>query len=892
MNGALAEFLNERKTEKGQPYTHTRIGDKNANVYAGAYAIKAEDENEFYNLMYKEVICGNRLEYLTEKQHDNGAIYVDLDLHYKYECTERQHNKDWIEELICIYLTNLKKLMTIDEKPFKLFIMEKDAVNRVVEKNITKDGIHILIGINLPHKLQEKLREMVMADSGELMKRLPLINNLNKIFDDGLSTGKTNAQLFGCRKPLHNAYKLTGAYNIVIDPVDNEFSMPDYPIELTKETFLQLCVRNKHLNAEFEFTKLSNSILNPNVIEYSDVNLTGCDTDIKKLLAVIGSARCGPHQYNEWVAVAQVIKNEIKDDGLNEFVAWTNDFGTDKKKKNAITKYQKEIRYTPKKEIGRLGIGSLHYWARNDNPEAYRIAFPSNKQTEIVIEPDMTDKFKLIDPIITSPTDYAIAVAYNKIYDGLQKCVDRQRREFYCFDEATKLWNFDVGGTPIRNRISTDFHAIFAKYIQVKQNELEMLDPNSKECETNKKMCKSMCELMIRLQKTNDKNNILTEISDICKDVKFSSTLNKSEYLIPTNDGKVLDMRTLELTERTINHNFSYICNAKLIPYDANDANFVEAKNYFDKLFCGNQKTISCVINILKSAFIGRPLRYIYFCIGAGSNGKSLLFKILNKIFGEFMDVISESVIIEPKGNKSALNTEIEKLDKCRLGYITELKETDKLNEKVIKQISGGDAINLRTLHTKDHTINPTCNTFVLTNEFPMFNGEAVSMLNRIITIPFKNTFVVKDDFERQMLDISDYIFSYVMHTGSICDKFDLSTEMIEEKDKHRKNNTETALADYMKIRFADCENDKKTNKLILLNDVRVDFEHYCERYKLKNTLSARKFPAKMRELGYNVKESNSKVLLYGKKFIDIVIEDVAPENDTEDYTDNDSGGE
>jgi phage/plasmid-associated DNA primase len=173
-----------------------------------------------------------------------------------------------------------------------------------------------------------------------------------------------------------------------------------------------------------------------------------------------------------------------------------------------------------------------------------------------------------------------------------------------------------------------------------------------------------------------------------------------------------------------------------------------------------------------------------------------------------------------------------------------------------------------------------------------MFNGEAVSMLNRIITIPFKNTFVVKDDFERQMLDISDYIFSYVMHTGSICDKFDLSTEMIEEKDKHRKNNTETALADYMKIRFADCENDKKTNKLILLNDVRVDFEHYCERYKLKNTLSARKFPAKMRELGYNVKESNSKVLLYGKKFIDIVIEDVAPENDTEDYTDNDSGGE
>jgi putative DNA primase/helicase len=306
-------------------------------------------------------------------------------------------------------------------------------------------------------------------------------------------------------------------------------------------------------------------------------------------------------------------------------------------------------------------------------------------------------------------------------------------------------------------------------------------------------------------------------------------------------------------------------------------------------------ETKACVINILKSVFIGRPLRYIYFCIGEGSNGKSLLFKIINKIFGNFMDVISESVIIEQKGTKSALNTEIEKLDKCRLGYITELKESDKLNEKVIKQISGGDAINLRTLHTKDHTINPTCNLFVLTNEMPTFNGEAVSMLNRMITIPFKNKFVVKDEFEREMLAISDHIFSYIMHTGTICDKFALSAEMIEEKDKHARNNTETTLADYLKIRLVDCENDNKTNKLLLVNDIRVDFEHYCERSKLKNSISARKFPGKLRELGYVVKETNSKVKLYGKKFVAIVsddADDIINNAENEDITDNDSGEE
>ena len=237
------------------------------------------------------------------------------------------------------------------------------------------------------------------------------------------------------------------------------------------------------------------------------------------------------------------------------------------------------------------------------------------------------------------------------------------------------------------------------------------------------------------------------------------------------------------------------------------------------------------------------------------------------------MDVISESVIIEQKGNKSALNTEIEKLDKCRLGYITELKETDKLNEKVIKQISGGDAINLRTLHTKDFTINPTCNTFILTNEMASFNGEAKSMLKRMITIPFKGDFETNDEFENDMLALSDHIFSYIMHNGLILDKFDLSDEMIEEANKHSKNNTETTLEDYLKEHLIDCVNDKKTNKLIVLNDLRIAFENYCATNKLKNSLTTRKFFDKMTKLGYEMKQSNSKTMLYGKAFKDTDID-------------------
>ena len=866
---ALTQFLTMHGANGGG-HTHTRIGDKTNGIYGGSYSISEEVQDQFYDLMYNEVIQGNKLEYLTEKQHETGPIYVDLDLKYNYDCAQRMHDKNWIDDLLCVYLDNLKKIMKIDDKPFKIFVMEKDNVNRVADKNYTKDGIHIIIGVNCPHKLQEKLREMVMNNCVELMKQLPLINDLNAVFDEGLSSGKTNVQLFGCRKPLHEAYKLTYAYEIVMDMRDKEFSMHAYSTELTKQTFLELCVRNTHLHTNFELTQQTKNFLNPETeIQNCDIDFTDCLTDIQKLLRVIGSTRCKEDTNREWTAVGQAIKNETKDEGLNDFVAWTNEFGTKDKQKEAINQYMKYIKYTaPKKdEKSRLTIASLHYWARIDNLPAYRKAFPPNKTDEIILDEETINNFKAIDPIIASPADYDIAEAFNTIYKGLHKCVDKLRKEFYYFDKETKLWNFDIGGTPIRNAISTDFHSVFAKYLKVKMSEGEKLDPNSEEKEQNKKICKSMCELMTRLKKTNDKNNILHEVGDICKDVDFPSTLNKSEYMLPTNDGNILDMRTLMTRERTINDNFSFICNAKIIPYDANDAKFIKVAEYFDALFCNNKQTTDCMIDILKSVFIGRPLRYIYFCIGSGSNGKSLLFKILNKIFGKFMDVISQGVIVEQKGNKSALNTEIEKLDKCRLAYVTELDETDKMNEKVVKQISGGDGINLRTLHTKDQTINPTCNMFVLTNEMFSFNGEAVPTLNRMIICPFNNKFAVDDKFEKSMLEISDYIFTYIMQKGTIRDTFNLSPEMIAEKDKHAKNNTENNLKDYLNERLFDCKNDEN-NKAIVLNDLRVCFENYCVDKKLKNPLTKNKFTSKMKTFGYDIRESDGKTRLYGKKIV------------------------
>jgi hypothetical protein len=60
--------------------THTRIGDKENDIYGGKYIVKKEDEPEFYKAIYEEVIVGSKMEYLTERQYPDGPMYVDIDM--------------------------------------------------------------------------------------------------------------------------------------------------------------------------------------------------------------------------------------------------------------------------------------------------------------------------------------------------------------------------------------------------------------------------------------------------------------------------------------------------------------------------------------------------------------------------------------------------------------------------------------------------------------------------------------------------------------------------------------------------------------------------------------------------------------------------------------------
>ena len=248
MTISLNDFLRKcsiKKDDKETKPTHTRIGNKDAGIYGGSFHIPDEKMNLFNQLYYNEIINGNGNEYLTEKQKDDGKFYADLDFRFNYHVETRQHTKEDVITLICAYTDIMKEYIEFDE-PFDVYVMEKDNVNRLTDQTLTKDGIHIIFDVEVPTILNKIIRDKMIKKCEDDLIELPLINNWDSVFDEGISKRSTNAQLYGSKKPLHDPYKLTYIFNMELDHNDNEFMMEEqHDKTMTKELFLKLCVREK-----------------------------------------------------------------------------------------------------------------------------------------------------------------------------------------------------------------------------------------------------------------------------------------------------------------------------------------------------------------------------------------------------------------------------------------------------------------------------------------------------------------------------------------------------------------------------------------------------------------------------------------------------------------------
>ena len=768
-SASVNSFLSKRKAERGGSHTHTRIPDTNtadeSGIYGGSYNILDKDLPRLYSLLARKIFKDGEKEYLTERQlPDAGPILIDLDFRYPTEITTRQHEGGFIDDVVDRYFENIKKLVTIPQgEEIPVYIFEKPNVNILEDK--TKDGIHIIIGIKMTYPEQLLLRKEVLKDFSQITSVLPIIDGwtVDDIIDPCIPKGKTNWQMYGSRKPFNEAYKLVGAYNCNFDDEGDleQESILEELNELPKAELLQkLSARNSEHNS-YEPTqynrnnvgknqgkkkKKSKRRRNVNIVlgvnsaaRYEDItNQEELDAQLKVILddpskedyhlkethdysMILGKRYYNP--YEAWIKVGWALHNT--DHRL--FLVWVK-FSSKSEKFDYDSIGEMYSVWNEMRDEG-LSSRSIMWWALQENEKEFEII---KKQT--------IDYY--VDITVIGRTDYDIAMVLYQLFKDRFKCASHRNKIWYEFKGP--LWNESEEGTALRRKLSNKLANIYFDKIHVVKDKAST-EMTQQEHDSMVTTVKSLTIISQNLRNTSSKNNIMKEAQEIFYENNFQNKLDVNPMLLGCKNG-IIDFDKCEFREGQPEDYLSMSTGMNYIALDPTDAeqNTIqeEIKDFMRKLF-PQEELRKYMWEHLASCLVGTNDNQTFnIYTGCGRNGKSKLVELMSMILGDYKKTVPITMITQKRTGIGSASPEIAQLKGCRYAVMQEPCKQEKINEGIMKEITGGDPIQGRTLYKDTVTFVPQFNLVVCTNTLFDIKSNDDGTWRRIRVCDFISKFV------------------------------------------------------------------------------------------------------------------------------------------------------
>lgn len=701
----LISYLNSHKLDKTEDSslkpTNTRIPGKelDRSIGGGSFRIPENEYfSEFIPLYAKDIILKGKDEFLTETQiKEKGPILVDLDLRYSLNCKTRQYTQDHVQELICTYLDVLKEIYQFDNSSkFQIFILEKDAVNPLPEKNVTKDGIHIIFGIHSERSVQIALRKKIIEKMPEVWPEFPLYQTTwENVFDNGITEGTVGWQLFGSRKPNHAPYKLTSVYTASYDQTDREFSLDCLDIKEENLT-ADYIVNNfmKQLSARYsehpqffltsQFMKVLSS--SPSNVNNSGLtrptnyvvatpsknnfrNIRNADElsqalngwldsitheeyafrEMHEYTMALPEKYYGPGSYTNWIRVGWALRNTVFCNILTKrrtvigdgiILTW---FSFSSKYAgfdwNSISDlYDKWYDMDTMKEDGKMLTNrSIMYWCREDAPEEFEKIRRSNVEYYLDITLDGFEGVECDAKAKRAASDYDLALVLYQLYKSAFVCSSIKNDVWYKFDEP--CWVSDERGVSIRNNISTELRGIYQEKLMKLVEMCSQLNESdhADKIKSYKFKINKVYELIMVMGDTNAKDRIMKEARCMFYDKQFNQKIDENPYLLACKNG-VLDFR-----QRVFRRGYpeDYLTRCTGVDYiDVTTPKYAkyvpEIEDYMHKLF-PKQSLYEYMWAHLASTLIGDATNNQTFhtYIGFGRNGKSVLGRFMELALGK-----------------------------------------------------------------------------------------------------------------------------------------------------------------------------------------------------------------------------------------------------------------
>lgn len=175
---------------------------------------------------------------------------------------------------------------------------------------------------------------------------------------------------------------------------------------------------------------------------------------------------------------------------------------------------------------------------------------------------------------------------------------------------------------------------------------------------------------------------------------------------------------------------------------------------FLNQTFQNDQELIHFIQKIVGYSLTGSNAEQVMFILfGNGRNGKSVLLNIIKYISGSYAKTMNATTIMQKHNNSGQGPTsDIARLEGARLVVSSEANEGDRIDESLIKQMTGGDTLVARYSYGRDFEFDPVFKLWMATNHMPKIYGTDEGIWRRLIIIPFTHT-VKKENIDKNLED-------------------------------------------------------------------------------------------------------------------------------------------
>ena len=297
-------------------------------------------------------------------------------------------------------------------------------------------------------------------------------------------------------------------------------------------------------------------------------------------------------------------------------------------------------------------------------------------------------------------------------------------------------------GNSLRALISKDMHDIYTKKHREIMDTTSGLDPTCYQYTSARKRSRRIVDICTKLKTTSFKNNIMREVREQFYDKDFEEKIDTRPELLCFKNG-VIDFKTKTFRRGQPDDNLSKTTKIDYIPLDQERHRILidEINEFMAQLF-PEPELREYMWEHLASTLIGTNREQTFnIYIGGGSNGKSKLIELMSACLGEYKAVLPITAVTQKRAMIGGASPELAVLKGVRYAVMQEPTKGDRINEGILKEITGGDDMTARALFKNTITFVPQFKLVVCTNVLFDIKSNDDGTWRRIRLCPYKSKF-------------------------------------------------------------------------------------------------------------------------------------------------------